>query len=109
MALYKGRIIGAFSLIKKEDKKNYPGWWVYSLEISLPFRGVGVGNGLMQEAINFSREKKAPFIYLSVWDKLKPARKLYKKIGLREFGRETVKIPHEKNIRTHLLMKKELY
>jgi ribosomal protein S18 acetylase RimI-like enzyme len=45
------------------------------------YRGYGAGNRLMQNAINFSRDKGYAGIYLSTFRGLDPARHLYEKYG----------------------------
>lgn len=57
------------------------GWWISGLFAKPFFRGLGIGEGLMQKTLKILAAEKAREVYLTVRENNQPAIKLYKKLG----------------------------
>jgi GNAT superfamily N-acetyltransferase len=57
--------------------------------VAAPWQGRGVAGRLMQWALDTAQEKKAPEIYLTVFDHNQRAKRFYSKYGFAEVGRCT--------------------
>jgi ribosomal protein S18 acetylase RimI-like enzyme len=57
------------------------GWWISGLFVKPFWRGLSIGEGLMQETLKLLKVKKAGEVYLTVRENNRPAIKLYEKLG----------------------------
>lgn len=72
-----GKIVGDIAIIKRGTNQAQLRWF----GVDLRLQGQGLGNELLQIAMNFCREKGYSHITLGTLDILKPARHLYGKFG----------------------------
>ena len=78
-AILDNEVLGVCALIKS-DGKNYD-YELAKMAVSPRAQGKGVGLLLAESAIKWAKEKGASKIYLESNTKLKPAIKLYEKLG----------------------------
>ncbi|MGB9627802.1 MAG: GNAT family N-acetyltransferase [Thermodesulfobacteriota bacterium] len=80
-ALLNEQIEGSITIdgIHAEDEGAHLRWYI----VSDLLRGRGVGNMLIQSAVQFCREKRYKKIFLWTFEGLDPARHLYEKFGFR--------------------------
>lgn len=83
-----GRIVGSIAIIKRGDHDAQLRW--FGTDMSL--QGMGIGNRLLQTAMQFCKEHDYRHVTLWTIDILKPARHLYGKFG---FVRTDTKPNHE--------------
>lgn len=81
-AILNDEVLGVCALIKN-DGKNYD-YELAKMAVSPKAQGKGVGLLLAESAIKWATEKGASKIYLESNTKLKPAIKLYEKLGFME-------------------------
>lgn len=92
IALYKGETVGTCALIPMEN--SVYDYELAKMTVSETTRGKGIGYLLGEAAIEKARELGATAIYLESNSVLKPALKLYQKLGFQEItGHET---PYER-------------
>lgn len=72
-----GQIVGDIAVIKRGEDKAQLRW--FGVDASL--QGQGLGNKLLETAINFCKEKGYSKLTLGTLDILEPARHLYAKFG----------------------------
>jgi len=79
IATIDGKIVGAIAIVGSEAEKQGARlrWFIVSEE----FQGLGIGNMLMKEAIDFCRGARFKRVYLTTFVGLDPARHLYEKWG----------------------------
>lgn len=70
------------------------------------YHGTGVGQLLLDKAINIARQKKADFVWLGVWEKNLRAINFYKKNGFVEFDKHIFKLGNDEQ--TDIMMKLKL-
>ena len=68
--------------------------------------GKGVGNVLMQQAINIAQEKNKEFVWLAVWKKNNRAIDFYTRWGFKKFGQQVFLLGRD--VQKDWLMKKAL-
>ncbi|QLC67653.1 GNAT family N-acetyltransferase [Flavobacterium sp. LPB0248] len=81
-AILDNEVLGVCALIKS-DGKNYD-YELAKMAVSPKAQGKGVGLLLAKSAIKWATEKGASKVYLESNTKLKPAIKLYEKLGFKE-------------------------
>ncbi|MCR4031100.1 MULTISPECIES: GNAT family N-acetyltransferase [Flavobacterium] len=81
-AVLNDEVLGVCALIKS-DGKDYD-YELAKMAVSPKAQGKGVGLLLAESAIKWAKEKGASRIYLESNTKLKPAIKLYEKLGFKE-------------------------
>ncbi|WP_343588503.1 GNAT family N-acetyltransferase [Flavobacterium sp.] len=81
-AVLNEEVLGVCALIKSEGK-DYD-YELAKMAVSPRAQGKGVGLLLAESAIKWAKEKGASKIYLESNTKLKPAIKLYEKLGFKE-------------------------
>ena len=76
-----GRIEGSITIdgLHAESKGAHLRWFI----VSDVLRGTGIGNRLIEEAINFCRTCGYRLVYLWTFEGLTPARHLYEKMGFK--------------------------
>lgn len=94
----EGRNVGTISMIRMGDDC----FELAKIGITKSFRGLGIGNQLMEAAIDFARRKGAKKIILFTIDILVPAVNLYHKFNFKD-------IPHTGSKYEDSDMKMELY
>jgi ribosomal protein S18 acetylase RimI-like enzyme len=67
------------------------------------FYGKEVGKQLLEMAIQISRQRKADYIWLGVWEHNQKAISFYRKFGFTEFGTHIFKLGKEEQ--TDIMMK----
>lgn len=85
IAELEGKIVGDIAVIKKEEHTAKLRW--FGVDISL--QGQGLGNKLLETAMDFCRERGYVHLTLSTLDILKPARHLYAKFGFHKTSSES--------------------
>jgi signal peptidase I len=84
VALISDNIVGAVKLVQQipeTDSSPYPEWWIFSLIVRMRYRGSGVGEHLMREALQIAAKDGAATVNLYVYRDNKPALALYHKLG----------------------------
>ncbi len=59
------------------------------LYVTRGFQGKKIGFMLMQQAVNYSKEKEFEWLWLGVWEKNVKAQDFYKKVGFEHFSNHT--------------------
>lgn len=80
IAELEGQIVGDIAIIKRGTDKAQLRW--FGVDTSL--QGQGLGNKLLETAMNFCKEKGYSHVMLGTLDILKPARHLYAKFGFQK-------------------------
>ena len=76
------RIIGHGQLIRySEERHPLHGYWLHSLVVWEPFRGMGIGESLTQKVISRAKDEGAKELLLTVHEDQEPAVCLYRKLG----------------------------
>ena len=79
-AVSNGKAVGAVAMISSSKNK----FELAKMTVKSQFRGKGIANSLMDQCIQFAKEKKAKEIFLISNDSLNIARNLYDKYGFIE-------------------------
>ena len=79
-AVEKQSAIGTVAMIKSSDYK----FELAKMTVKENYRGKGIANMLMDQCLNFAKQKNAKEIFLISNDSLTIARKLYDKYGFKE-------------------------
>lgn len=79
-AKYDQKVVGTVALIKREEQV----FELSKMAVTEAFQGLKIGQKLMYASIHFSAQKGISRLYLESNTKLKPAIRLYKKVGFRE-------------------------
>jgi ribosomal protein S18 acetylase RimI-like enzyme len=88
VAQRRGKIVGFVQLVRRgEDAGPHSGYWLYSLRVRLPYRGMGLGETLCQQVIEQAQKEGAPELALMVVENNDAATTLYGKLG---FARKPV-------------------
>jgi signal peptidase I len=83
----KKRVIGGVTLTRfLESDYPYEGWWIFGLGVNWRYRGLGIGERLVEMAVESAVKHKASEIKLLVFEDTKRAIKLYKKLGFRQIS-----------------------
>jgi signal peptidase len=81
-ARFRGKIIGATMITRfPDDEISYPDWWIFGMRVRIPYRGMGIGEGLARRAIEKASEEGAHRLNLLVYEKNRAAVTLYHKMG----------------------------
>ncbi|MBI5151797.1 MAG: GNAT family N-acetyltransferase [Candidatus Pacebacteria bacterium] len=84
-AVVDENIVGAADIQRQPHKQKHVG--TFGLSVSKPFRNLGLGKSLMQEALLQAKEVLGlRMVTLTVYAKNDVARDLYKKLGFLEYG-----------------------
>ena len=75
-----GKIIGAVAIIGRTAKKAQLRWFILHPE----FRGKGIGNKLLSEALNYCKEKGYQNVFLETTEDQEKAIGMYKRVGFRK-------------------------
>ncbi len=80
-AVRDGRVEGSIAIdaAKADTEGAHLRWFITSDAL----RGTGVGNRLMQQAVDFCRQRHCARVFLWTFQGLEPARHLYEKFGFR--------------------------
>jgi RimJ/RimL family protein N-acetyltransferase len=81
VALVDGRLIGEATVTIAS------GIATLAMQVSADYRGQGVGHGLLDQVVSWSRDQGAYKLTLTVWPHNHPARQLYERFGFVEEGR----------------------
>ncbi len=101
-------IMGCILLRKKLSPiKMKIEWFIYGVAISTKYRGQGYGNILINETINWCREKKVKEIFLLVEKDNNPALNLYKKNEFKTLPLDGLKALRIKRKKSNIVMLKQ--
>lgn len=76
------RVIGLVRLGRHDGANSwYPGYWLWSLIVRAPYRGLGIGEALTHRVIERARAEGAQELFLAVFEDSVPAVTLYRKLG----------------------------
>ena len=112
-AKHKHKLVGFIQMVfHPAGHFPYTGYWLFSLIVRRPWRGMGIGEQLSQRVIDAAREANASKLRLIVYTDNDPAIRLYNKLGfypikLPEFE-EMFELEHAKTNRRRILMQKRL-
>ncbi|AOY76489.1 bifunctional helix-turn-helix transcriptional regulator/GNAT family N-acetyltransferase [Clostridium formicaceticum] len=76
----KGNMIGAIAIVGHSAKKAQLRWFI----LHPKFRGMSIGNRLLNEAIQYCREKGYQSVFLETTEEQKTAIRMYEKVGFRK-------------------------
>lgn len=62
----------------------YEGWWIFGLLVRFRYRRLGIGERLIKVALDRAVQEDASEVKLLVFEKAKPAIKLYQKLGFKQ-------------------------
>jgi ribosomal protein S18 acetylase RimI-like enzyme len=80
----EGQIVGDIAVIKRGSDRAQLRWFGVDMDL----QGRGLGNRLLETAMEFCREKGYRFLSLGTLNILKPARHLYAKFGFQRTASE---------------------
>lgn len=81
VAKARGKIVGFIQLVRHpESHYPYTGYWLFSLMVRVPYRGMGIGRELSLLVIKKAREEGAPGLTLLVNERNTAAITLYKQL-----------------------------
>jgi len=79
VAKHGNTILGFIQLVRHPDSHNpYTGFWLSSLTVRAPYRGMGIGRELVMRVIQMAQEEGAPALSLLVSEKNRPAIALFR-------------------------------
>lgn len=82
VAKHGTKIVGFVQLVRRgDDAGSHAGYWLYSLRVRLPYRGMGLGEALCQKVIDLAQAEHAPELSLMVNTDNNAAIPLYCKLG----------------------------
>jgi ribosomal protein S18 acetylase RimI-like enzyme len=82
------RLIGFAGLqVSTKIKLRHKGF-IFSVYVDAAYRGLGVAEGLMTEAVARARQAGLRYVWLTVATSNESARRLYRRLGFRTFGTE---------------------
>ena len=82
VAKHGDKIVGFVQLVRRsEDAGAHAGFWLCSLRVRLPYRGMGLGESLCQRVIDLARQEGAGELSLVVHEHNQRAAALYRKLG----------------------------
>lgn len=88
VATLGGHIAGVITIKHFAGKAvSYPDWWIFSLAVRSWYRGLGVGEQLVQKALQKAALAGATRVNLLVFEKAVRATNLYQKMG---FNRHSI-------------------
>ncbi|MBV1910090.1 MAG: GNAT family N-acetyltransferase [Kangiellaceae bacterium] len=79
LVLYKGRIEGGIAIDHRDGKLAQLRWFIVTDQL----RGFGVGKFLIEQAMSFVKRQSFSQVYLTTFEGLDSARKLYEKHGFK--------------------------
>jgi len=75
-------IVGFIQLVRHPESLNpYTRYWLFSLMVRIPYRGMGIGRDLSENVIQMAEKEGAPEMTLLVRETNRPAISLYEKLG----------------------------
>lgn len=99
IARFYGLLSGCIKLIYFGEKRScMPGYWLYSLVVRFPFRGMGLGERLCSTAVQYAHEQGIDQLHLLVQTKNEIARQVYARVGFSENQALQVVIPVNQNL-----------
>ena len=82
-----GRIIGFVELVQRESTATpFDGFWIHATMVATRYRGMGVAEALMRQAVAAARDAGADEVRLTVFADNAPALALYRKLGFEPGG-----------------------
>ena len=82
VAKRRDRVIGFVQLVRRpEGTQPYAGYWLFSLTVMVPYRGMGIGESLCSRVIEKARAEGAEELLLNVRVDRHQAISLYRKLG----------------------------
>ncbi len=86
VAVANGKIVGMCDVRKADANAERKHVGIFGIAINEDYRGIGIGKAIMRDCLRQAK-KRYGMIILSVFHTNKPAIRLYKKLGFREYGR----------------------
>ena len=100
IASVNGKIVGCTTVNRfPEDKSIYPDWWIFDMLVRTPYRGAGIGEGLLQMALETAAKNGAVRMNLLVFEQNTAAINLYRKMGFRKTSIPGLDAQLEKEVR----------
>lgn len=90
----------------QSDIKTEPGIELERIYVSPEQQGRGIGQCLLDQALNMAKLEGFPYLWLGVWEKNEGAIRFYKRHGFVQFGSHTFMLGNDPQ--TDLLMKKNI-
>lgn len=77
-----GHLAGFVQLVRHSPQHSpYTGYWLFSLAVKSPYKGIGIGEQLTREVISKARSENQKTLHLLVYNNNIPAMQLYRKLG----------------------------
>ena len=94
-ALMDDEIVGYLKMnggMAQTDVKDDRAIEIERIYVLKKFHGCMIGKALLEQAIDYARQKNADYIWLGVWEKNERAINFYQKNGFVEFGKHVFKL-----------------
>jgi RimJ/RimL family protein N-acetyltransferase len=105
VGMFGDKKVAAIDIFSTGVRKDHVG--ELQINIAKDFRGEGLGNILMEEALRYAKDDlKLKVVTLTCFSINKPALKLYEKFGFKEFGRLEEGIQYKNEFITEIYMSK---
>ena len=86
-----GRVIGFVELVRRDSTAaSFDGFWIHATMVATRYRGMGVAEALMRQAIAAAPDAGADELRLTVFADNAPALALYRKLGFEPAGSPTL-------------------
>lgn len=108
-ALHENAAIGYLKINTgnaQTELKNNHALEIERIYISKKFQGKNAGKLLFEQALEIAKQRKAPFLWLGVWEKNEKAIRFYERNGMSKFDTHIFKLG--KDEQTDILMKLDL-
>lgn len=108
-ALINSRVVGYLKLnfgASQTELKDHKAVEIERIYVLHEFHGKKVGQALYETALQISRQKKAEYVWLGVWEENPRAIHFYKKNGFVEFDKHIFKLGDDEQ--TDIMMKLQL-
>jgi GNAT superfamily N-acetyltransferase len=76
-------ILGGIMIRQFPGRPDMPGWWIFGMFVRPRYRGCGIGQCLLETALDFATKQGVQEVNLELIDDQKAALNLYKKMGFR--------------------------
>ena len=96
----KGKIVGSATITRFADEMTaYPDWWIFGVIVHPKYRGKGIGEKLVQMALQKAEEYNASRVNLTVFENNRAAIELYRKLGFHQASIKELEAILEEDVR----------
>lgn len=108
-ALLNDQVVGYLKLnigAAQSDLQDENGMEISRIYVEENYQGHGIGQHLIDKALEIARQRKSSFIWLGVWEKNVAAIRFYERNGFEKFSTHHFMLGHD--LQTDIIMKKKL-